>query len=383
MINVFQPAFGPQERDAVTAVLSGHWVGRGPETEAFERDWAAHLGTTPEHVTSVSNCTAGTFLAMDALGIVPGDEVVLPSVSFVGAANAIASRGAQPVFCDVDRRTLNPSVSDVDAVVSPRTKAVLILHYGGRPGAVRDIAEYCGSRGLVLIEDAANAQCSSVDGQACGTFGDVGVWSFDHGKIVVSVDGGMVYARDPVLALRIATLANLGMEQRSGFHEARGRDSRWWDFDVSAFAGRSMMNDVLAAIGRVQLARLDEFLKHRRAVFAHYNSELADVPGLLLPPPFPAGHENSYYLYAVQMDPAIRDSVARALYERGIYTTFRYRLLHRIPAYGQQHTDLPNAQWAAEATLCLPVHHGLTEPDLATIVTALRDAVGARGTTAA
>lgn len=377
MLNVFQPSLGDQELAAVREVFESCWVGHGPRVDAFEAAWAEHIGADREQVTSTSSCTAATFIAMEVLGVGEGDEVVLPTVSFVSAANAVAAHGARPVFCDVDPRTLNPSVEHVAAALTPATKAVLLLHYGGYPGQVAEIAELCRERGVKLVEDAANAQASKAGGRHAGTFGDIGVWSFDHAKIAVSVDGGMLYARDPEVTARAAKVAYFGMEQSSGYNEALRSHTRWWDFEVSSFSQRSIMNDVFAAVGLVQLRRLPEFLARRREVVEFYDRELADVPGLVLPPPLPAGHEGSHYLYWVQVDADRRDGLARQLYDRGIYTTFRYPALHKVKAYGST-AELPGADLAAATTLCLPLHQALSDADVEHVVTALTDVVAGR-----
>lgn len=374
MINVFQPSLGEEELSAVREVFDSCWIGRGPRVAELESSFAARLGVDRDRVTSVNSCTEATFLAMELLDVGPGDEVVLPTVTFVGTANAVAARGARPVFCDVDPRTLNATVHDVTAALTPATTAVLLLHYGGYPGDVVAIAQLCRDRGIALVEDAANGQASRVDGRACGTFGDIGVWSFDHGKIAVSVDGGMFYARDAAVVERAARMAYFGMEQATGYAEALRARARWWEFEVSSFSRRSVMNDVLAAIGCVQLRRLDGFLSRRREVVARYDHALAGVPGLVLPPPLPAGHETSYYLYWVQMDAGIRDRVARALYDRGIYTTFRYPLLHEVRAYGAG-GRLPRAERGAATTLCLPLHQALSDADVDHVTAELVEAV--------
>lgn len=378
MINVFQPSLGARELAAVGAVFESNWVGRGEQANAFESGFARHIGVDREHVTSVNSCTEATFIALELAGIGPGDEVVLPTVNFVGVGNAISFFGAKPVFCDVHPRTLNPTVADIEAVLTPRTKAVIILHYGGYPGDVVQIAELCRARGILLIEDSAIAIASKVDGVSCGTFGDMSVWSFDHGKIVVTVDGGMLYVRDPELAARAPKLAYFGLEQKSGYDQALRTRTRWWDFEISSFSRRSVTNDVLAAIGNVQLSRLPEFIERRRWVAARYDEGLANLDGLLCPPALPAGHESSYYMYWVQLDGGIRDDIARDLYERGIYTTFRYPLLHKVKAYGASDSILPNAEAAAERTLLLPIHQALSDEDVARTIEAVRDCVGQR-----
>ncbi|OZM71886.1 glutamine--scyllo-inositol aminotransferase [Amycolatopsis antarctica] len=377
MINVFQPSLGDEELAAVQEVFQTSWVGRGSKVDAFERTFAEHLGVDRKQVTSSNSCTEATFLAMELIGLGPGDEVVLPSVSFVGAANAVAARGARPVFCDVDPRTLNPTVADVEACLTPSTKAVLPLHYGGRPGQIAGIAELCRDRGVWLVEDAANAQASSVDGRACGTFGDIGLWSFDWGKIAVAVDGGILYARDPELAARAVQLAYFGMEQTSGYSEAFKAHTRWWEFEVNSFSRRSIMNDMQAAVGVVQLGRLGDFLRRRARIAELYEEALGTVAGIGTPPPLPAGHESSHYMYWVQLDPAIRDLVARDMFDRGIYTTFRYPLLHQVVAYGSS-ARLPGAERAAARTLLLPMHQALTDDDVAFVAAALEKSVTSR-----
>jgi aminotransferase len=378
MINVFQPSLGDAELAAVQEVFQTSWVGKGVRVDEFESTFAGRLGVGRDHVMSTNSCTEATFLAMDLLDLRPGDEVVMPSVGFVGPANAIAARGARPVFCDVDPLTLNPHVDHVAAVLSPATVGVVPLHYGGRPGEIADIAQLCGDRGLWLVEDAANAQSATVDGRPCGTFGDIGVWSFDWGKIAVSVDGGILYARDPELARRATKLAYFGLEQTSGFSEAMKSHTRWWEFEISSFSRRSIMNDVQAAIGTVQLGRLDEFIARRKQIAQYYDTAFRDVPGITLPPALPAGQESSYYMYWVQLDPDIRDLVARAMFEQGIYTTFRYPLLHRVAAY-ESDARLPGADHASATTLCLPTHQGLTDGEVDQVASALIEAVANLG----
>ncbi|WP_202918801.1 DegT/DnrJ/EryC1/StrS family aminotransferase [Saccharothrix deserti] len=375
-INVFQPQLGDRELAAVAEVFRSNWLGHGPRTKAFEAAFAAHIGVGAEHAVFVNSGSTGLFMAMELLGVGAGDEVVLPSISFVAAGNAIGVTGARAVFCDVDPRTLNPTAEDVEAALTPRTKAVVVLHYGGYPGDIERIARLCRERGVALVEDAACAVASRVDGRACGTFGDIAMWSFDAMKVLVTGDGGMLYVRDPELARRARSLAYHGLEQTSGFVKAKV-SHRWWELNVREYARRQIGNDLTAAIGLVQLDRLPEFLKRRAEVADHYDRELAGVPGLRTPPPLPAGHDTSYYFYWVQMDPAIRDAVAADLLEAGIYTTFRYPPLHRVPAYGSD-AVLPNAERASDETLCLPLHQGLSHEDVDRVVTELRESVGSK-----
>ncbi|NLU68542.1 DegT/DnrJ/EryC1/StrS family aminotransferase [Streptomyces sp. HNM0574] len=374
MINVFQPSLGEEEAAVVADVFAGNWLGHGPRTKNFEAEFAAHLGADADQVLFINSCTAGLFLATELLELGPGDDVVLPSVSFVAAANAVAATGARPVFCDTDPRTLNPTAAHVEAALTSRTKAVLVLHYGGHPGDIEAIAALCRRRDVTLIEDAACAVASRVGDTACGTFGDLAIWSFDAMKVLVTGDGGALYARDPQVAAKARTLAYHGIEQASGFSAARV-SPRWWELNVQDFGRRIIGNDMTAAIGSVQLRRLPEFVERRREVAAMYDSLLAGLADVALPPKLPEGHSGSYYFYWVQMDAAIRDQVAADLLERGIYTTFRYPTLHKVPAYRAEDSVLPGADLAADTTLLLPLHQGLTDAEVRTVAEEFRTAV--------
>ncbi|MDX3645345.1 DegT/DnrJ/EryC1/StrS family aminotransferase [Streptomyces sp. MB09-02B] len=374
MINVFQPSLGDEELQAISEVFADNWLGHGPRTREFEAQFAGHLGVDAEQVLFINSATAGLFLATELLELGPGDDVVLPSASFVAAGNAVAATGARPVFCDVDVRTLNPTAADVERALTPRTKAVLVLHYGGYPGDIAAIAALCEERGIPLIEDAACAVASSADGTACGTFGDVAMWSFDSMKVLVTGDGGMLYVKDRELARKARRLAYHGLQQSNGFAAAKV-SARWWELNVQNFGRRVIGNDITAAIGIVQLRRLPQFVARRRQIAEHYDRLLADVAGVTLPPALPQGHASSYYFYWVQLDPAIRDQVAADLLEQDIYTTLRYPPLHKVPAYRAEHLALPGTEACAERTLLLPLHQGLDDTQVHSIAAALRKSV--------
>jgi aminotransferase len=370
MQHVFQPSLGEEELDALRAVFAAHWPGHGPRAKAFEAEFAAQVNVPADRMVFLDSATAGLFLAARLVGLGPADDVVLPAISFVGAANAVSATGARPVFCDVDPRTLNPSVADVERALTPRTKAVLMLHYGGYPGQVAEIAALCRDRGLLLVEDATCGISSQVDGTPCGTFGDLAIWNFDPTNVIVTGDGGMLYVRDAGLARRAHRLANHGLRHVSGFAASTELPRRWWEPDVTEFGGQVAGNDLTAAIGSVQLRRLPEFLVRREQIASTYDRLLTGVDCVVTPPELPIGQTSSHHFYWVQLDAGIRDQVAADLLERDIYTTFKYPPLHRVAAY-RSNADLPGAEDAAERTLLLPIHQALDDADVRTIAAEL------------
>ncbi|MEU8069012.1 MULTISPECIES: DegT/DnrJ/EryC1/StrS family aminotransferase [unclassified Micromonospora] len=377
MINVFQPSVGAEELAAVGEAFDSNWLGYGPRTREFERAFGEHLGVPPETLLFLNSATSALGLTARLLEFGPGDEVVVPSVSFVANANTIAASGARVVFCDVDPHTLNPSVADIAACLTPRTKAVTILHYGGHPGEVVGIAELCRERGIPLVEDAACAVYSQVAGKACGTFADVGIWSFDSRKIITTGDGGMIYLRDPEMARRAHRLAYHGMQDRGAFAAMARDPRRWWDQTIHEVGQRLIGNDMTAAIGQVQLRRLPGFVARRRDICAAYDRALAGLRGVRLCPQPPEEHRSTHYFYWVQVDPALRDGIAEELLENGVYTTFRYPPLHRVPLYGSD-ARLPGTDAAAATTLLLPLHQSLTDAEVEQVASLFRTAVERR-----
>ncbi len=365
MINVFQPSLGGYELQAVKDVFRSNWLGKGQRTQDFEYAFADRMGVSREKITSVSCCTEGMFQAIELLGLGAGDEVILPTISFVGAANAVAHSGATPVFCDVDIHSLNVTAVHISEKITPRTRAVIVLQYGGVPPEMSEILGLCEDRNLRLIEDTACGVASRYHGRYCGTLGDVGVWSFDAMKILVTGDGAMMYFGNEALAKKARLSTYLGLTTSSGFS---GTGNKWWEFEIDGYGRRAIMNDLASAIGLVQLKRLPEFIERRAAIWRRYQEGIG-VSDLYIyqPPPIPQGIDSSYYLYWLQTNQ--RDELAAHLKRAGIYTTFRYYPLHFVAGYGEvRRGSLPNAEWAAEHTLCLPIHQSLTDAEVDFII---------------
>ena len=361
---------GQREIEAVARVFESNWTGKGRLTAQFEEMFAHHLRVDRPLVRSVACCTEGLFQSIELLLLKAGDEVVLPAISFVGMANAIAARGVTPVFCDVDPRTLNATAATIEARLTPKTKAVAIVHYGGLPCEMDEIVILTRSRGIPLIEDSACSVASTYRGRACGTFGAIGVWSFDSMKILVTGDGGMMYLQESQLAQRAEEALYLGLRTKSGLSSEAAQ--HWWEFEIAGFGRRAIMNDITAAIGLEQLDRLPSFIRRRHEIHEQYDRELEGINGLVTPPRIPEHMTSSFYLYWIQTQPEKRDRLARFLRDKGVYSTFRYYPLHLVKRYGAQ-ARLPSAEAAALSTLCIPIHQSMTEGDVTQVGSGIRE----------
>lgn len=373
MINIFQPSLGEEEAAAALAVFKTNWIGKGKKVAEFEKKFAERLRLSEGQMISTTCATEGLFTAVELLDLKPGDEVIVPAIGFVATAAAVCKVGVRPVFCDVDYHTLNVRVEDIERVKSAKTKAVIITHYGGFPCEIDKIAQFCEANNLKLIEDAACAIDSAVNGRACGTWGDFGVWSFDSMKILVTADGGMVYVKNSDTARRLTEMLYLGLpsDQGSGLSKSQGLKSKWWEYEITCFGRRAIMNDMTAAIGLIQLEKLDSFLRRRDEVVKIYSRELRDIPGLLIRPDLPIGYKNTNYLYWIQLEK--RDELANYLLEKGVYTTFRYWPLHKVSRFGHDGRSLPAAEKATKTTLNIPCHQSLTDSDVEKVISCVKE----------
>ena len=361
MINVYQPSLGEEELSRIRDVFASNWIGKGKLTAEFEEKFAKHLNVDSNKVLSTNCCTEGLFSSMKLMGIQPGDEVILPTISFVGAGNAICAHGAIPVMCDVDKRTQNATAKDIEKKITSKTKAILLIHYGGIACEMDEIMALAKSYNLKVIEDSACSVCSTYKGKTCGTIGDMGMWSFDAMKILVCGDGAMLYFNTPELREKASKLLYFGLESKSGY--SNSVDKKWWEFEISCFGHRSIMNDVTAAMALEQLKKLPGFIQKRKHIHEHYNQLLANLNWLDLPVQLKEYQTSSYYFYPIQVKKDVRDDLAKYLRENNIYTTYRYFPLHRVKAYNIK-GNFPNADYAADHTLCLPIHQTLKEEEV-------------------
>ena len=366
MINIFQPSLGNEEIQALHKLFKTNWIGKGKKTDEFVQAFSDKIGSQSSHMFTLNSCSEGIFQVLEFLNFNAGDEVVMPSISFVASANATVDCGLVPIFCDVDKRTLNARASDIEKCITNRTRAILLLNYGGYPIEYSEIDPLIKKYDLKLLIDNACSPFSTYHGKNTGLWGDFGIWSFDAMKILVTGDGGMVYARNAEHKKAIEMRAYLGQTTPSGISNKGSKT--WWEFDVDHHGRRSITNDIASTIGLVQLKKVKNFLKIRKKVHQFYNTELAQLEELKLPAPVPRHCETSYYFYWIRLpSQKHRDSLAKYLRENEVYTTFRYYPLHLIKYY-KNDGKLKNSEDALKKVLCLPIHQGLTKSDLEKIV---------------
>ena len=371
-----RPLLGAREAEAVGRVLRSGWITAGPRVAQFERALATSLHC--RHVVAVSSCTAGLTLALDALGIGRGDEVITTPLTFVATANVIVHRGARPRFVDVDPMTLNLDPTAGARAITRKTRAILPVHLGGQPCDLASLLAIARRRQLVVIEDAAHAFGARYRGRPIGTWGDATVFSFHAVKNLTTAEGGLVATRTQASAERIRRLAFHGMDH-DAWHRVRRRG---WRYVVREAGYKANLTDLQAAIGLVQLRRFAGFQRRRRRIVAAYQEAFASCPELILPREAP-GTRHAWHLYLVQLRlervRITRDTFLRALAAEGILGNLHYLPVHLQPFYrrtfGYRPGSCPVAERAAHRLVTLPLYPAMTDQDVADVVEAVTKVV--------
>jgi len=359
MIPVMRPFLGEEEALAAAEAVRSGWVAQGPRVAEFEQAFARYVGAA--HGVAVSSCTTALHLALVAAGIGAGDEVIVPSLSFIATANAARYVGATPVFADVELATGNLTVETVEAVRTPRTRAVIAVHQGGVPFDAKALRAACREWDVLLVEDAACAAGSTVDGVPAGTGAAVAAWSFHPRKVITTGEGGALTVDDADAAVRLRRLREHGMSVSAADRHKSAQPVLEQYLEVG-FNYR--MTDVQAAIGLVQLAKLDAMVARRRQLAARYHERLADLDGLVAVRD-PAHGTTNYQSFWVLLDERYdRNDILAKLAAAGISARRGIMAAHLEPAYaGESTVDLPNTERITRDSLILPLFHDLSEPD--------------------
>lgn len=371
-IHVMQPWLGAEEIAAVAEVIESGWVAQGPRVAAFERAFAAAQGA--DHAVAVSSCTAALHLALVVAGVGPGDDVVVPSFSFIATANAVRYVGARPVFADVDAATGDLTPDTVAAVLTDRTRAVIAVDQGGVPVDLDAIRAVTDPRGVVVVEDAACAAGSTYRGRPVGARAEIAAWSFHPRKILTTGEGGMVTTGRADWAERARRLREHAMSVSAADRHASALAPAEEYLELG-FNYR--MTDLQAAVGLVQLGRLAEAVDRRRQLAAGYAKQLADIPGLqpVTDPSWGTGNFQSYWVEVGAEHPLDRDGLLAHLAAAEISARRGIMAAHRQPAYaGHPTAPLPVTERLTDRTLILPLYHRLSESEQARVVDALRSA---------
>ncbi len=365
---------GREEEREVLRVLRSRWISMGPVTQRFEKAFARYLGGG--YAAAVSNGTAALHLAVTSLGIKEGDEVILPSLTFVATANAVLYVGARPVFADiVSTENLNISPEEIRKKITKKTRAIVVMHYAGYPCDMKAILEIAKWHGFPVIEDAAHAPGAEYGGEKCGLIGDVGCFSFFSNKNLVTGEGGMVVTRDKALAGAIQRMRSHGMETLS-WDKYRGRLS---SYDIRGLGYNYRTTEIQSALGLVQLKKLDRNNRKRKRLVETYVEGLKEMEEISVPFSEVTGHP-SYHLFSILLAPSVdRRKVAERLRRFGIQTSVHYPPVHLFSLYrgkfGYKNGNLPKTETVSGRELTLPLHPMMQEEDVKEIARKVKRAV--------
>lgn len=363
-VPLFDVRLSAAEKAAVLETLDQGWLTLGPRTARVEQLMARQLGVA--EVVAVASGTAALHLSLQALGVGPGDEVIVPALTFVATANAVRYVGARPVFCDIcGPQDLNLDPDDVEQRIGPATRAIIAVHYAGYPADLARLQAIADRHRLILIEDAAHAYGTRVQGRSCGSWGDCGCFSFFSNKNITCGEGGAIATGDAALAARLRRLRAHGLTSTS-----RERfEGLAYSYDVEGLGWNYRIDEMRSALLAVQLERLDGFLERRRALVEHYRARLAGLSLQL--PEFgwarrsEAGDRMAHHIFPLLLPPGTdRAAVMRRMREDGVETSIHYPPVHRLSAYRDvvgAAVSLPRVEAVAARELTLPLFPDMTD----------------------
>jgi dTDP-4-amino-4,6-dideoxygalactose transaminase len=371
------PEIGDEEIFEVVDAMRSGWLTTGPKAKQFEQDFAAYVGVPDVHAIAVNSATAGLHLALEALGIGPGDEVITTTHTFTATAAVIRHLGADPVLVDVDPITLNIDTSKIEAAITPRTKVIMPVHFGGLACDMDAILMLAKRYGLKVVEDAAHAIPTTYKGQVIGSLAsDVTVYSFYANKTITTGEGGMIVTRNPDIAKRCQVMRLHGIS-RDAFDRFTSTKPAW-HYEVVAPGCKYNMTDIAASIGIHQLRKAHMFQQKRDAIAQRYDAAFADLP-LQLPARAPIGDVHSWHLYPIRLGDDVnigRNRMIERLAELGVGTSVHYIPLHLHPywrdTYRLKPEHFPHSSHAYERLVSLPIYTKMTDNDQERIITAVK-----------
>ncbi len=374
-----RPDIGAEEIDAVTRAMRSGWVTTGPETRAFEQEFASFIGGGVQAI-AVNSATAGLHLALEAAGVGPGDEVIAPSLTFTATVEVARYLGADAVLVDSDPVTLNIDPTKIEAALTPRTKAILPVHYGGLACDMEAIFTIARRHGVQVVEDAAHALPATHSGRIVGQLPSAAsVFSFYANKTMTTGEGGMVVTKNEGMAARMRVMRLHGIS-RDAFERFSSSRPAWY-YEIVAPGFKYNMTDMAAALGRVQLRRLPEFLSRRQELAARYIEELQGLP-LVLPAEAPPGETHAWHLFVLRLSDEAsisRDEVIQALADAGVGTSVHYVPLHRQPYWRDRYQlapeQFPVAEKAYQRMFSIPLFTAMSDSEQMRIIAALKNIV--------
>ena len=370
-----KPAIQEAEIEEVVRTLRSGWLGTGPKVQEFERQFMRYTGA--KHAIALNSCTAGLHLALRVLGVGPGDEVITSPMTFAATANVIVHCGARPVFADINPRNLTIDPVQVEHAITPRTKALVPVHFGGRACDMDTLQEIARRHHLSIVEDAAHATETEYHGHKVGTIGDLTCFSFYVTKNVVTGEGGMLTTNNPLLAERIRTLSLHGLS-RDAWN--RFSSDGYKHYEVLEPGFKYNMMDLQAALGLHQLDRVEANYQRRAFIWQQYNDAFEDLPVFLPSADEDPGSRHALHLYTLLLNieslSEDRDFVLQALRAENIGTGVHYTSLHLHSYYrrsfGYRRGHFPNAEWVSDRTLTLPLGPAMSEEDVDDVIVAVR-----------
>ena len=363
---------GEEEINAVVEVLKSKWLSMGPVTQKFEQEFAKYLGV--KYAFAVSSGTAALHIACRVLGIREGDEVIVPSLTFVATANAVLYCGAKPVFADITSLdNFNISPDDIQEKITNKTKAIIVVHYGGYPCDMRAIMEIAEDYKLKVIEDSAHAIGAEYEGQKCGTFGDIGCFSFFANKNLVTGEGGMIVTNDDKLAEKIKIIRSHGMTALT-WDRFKGHS---YTYDVVDLGYNYRLTEIASALGLIQLKKLDKNNEKRKKIVEEYVKKLKKFSEIHIPFKNFKG-KSSYHIFPILLTENIdRFEFMKRLREKGIQTSIHYPPIHLFTYYrrvfGFKEGMLPKTEFVSKHEVTLPLHPLMTKDDVEYIINCITE----------